>query len=564
MAGPVKVEASADKLEMLVRLRAQKAELDAQRMTELDVWSLIGYSPNCLPVFAVRKQVAARMGIEDPFDRRVTESGELPAPCGQCPQEQFHAATEFDCLMGGAAGGGKSIALVAEGLRACVRFPGLRVLLIRRSYDELEESIFPALRKFSYGQALGAKWNGVKRELRFPNLSLFRFRYLESVDDASRRHGGEYQLVLCDELSLLPPGLLDFIRYERIRSGGGQPVIGVRATSNPGGPSHGEVKERYIENTDYGKKTYRDEHGHTVRFVPARVEHNPHLDPGYVKRLDAIPDPARRAAMRDGDWDQFAGMIFKELSRERHLLEPFELPSSWVRYASVDWGYTAPWAVLWAAVDEDWRVWLYREIYATQVGEADQAKMILEAECNEQVTARYADDAMWAVRGGDVKPLAHVYADNGVHLTPAGKGPGSRVQGWQRIHSFLADAPACPHHRSLGETACPRLHIFSNVRHLWSELKNLPYDTALGHTEDADPKASDHAADALRYLLTNIEGGTDWLSTEIPPATGLPGAAKPLAPMGAWAVKAEQLVPSVRHREPDAPVQGAVMKSPYV
>jgi hypothetical protein len=547
MAAPL-VQAPAEKLQLLARLREQKAALDGQRLAELNVFSIIGYQPNCKEQYKVRKAVAARLSLPDPFDARVTEAAQdsLPPACGQCPQELFHAATEFDVLYGGAAGGGKSIALVAEGLKWCARYPGLRVLLVRRSYDELEESIFPALRKFGNGQPLGARLNKVTRELTFPNGSIFRFRYLETVDDAARRQGGEANLLLVDELTLLQPGIVDFLKFERLRSGAGQPVIGVRSTANPGGISHASVKSRYIEATDYGRKVVTDDHGLTVRFVPSRATDNFHIDPGYLKRLDAIPDPSRRAAMRDGDWDQFAGMMFPEFSEERHIVEPMPLPASWKRYNGVDWGHARPWFVGWNAIDEDGRVWVYREIYETRVGETEQARRILEAEAEgEHIIARFADDAMWATRG-DSKPIAHIYAEEGVHLTPAGKGPGSRIQGWQRWHTYLAERPACPMHRAKGWATCPGIHIFNTCPNLKAELRSLPHATT-GNPEDADPNAPDHAMDGERYFLMNIGGGATFYSS---PAPSAPLGAEVLTPMGPWGVREDQA--AAAKRDPDS------------
>jgi len=403
-----------------------------------------------------------------------------------------------------------SAALVAEGIRACARYPGLRVLLVRRSYDELNESIFPALRKFEFGQAAGGHWNGTERELTFTNKSVFRFRYLESLDDASRRQGGEYQLLLVDELTLMAPGVVDILRYERLRAAGDIPVIGCRCTSNPGGPSHGEVKARYIDATDRGAHVVTDEHGLSVRFIQAKATDNPHLDAAYHSRLAKIPDPARRAAMRDGDWEQFAGMVFVEYRHDRHTLDPIGLPDSWRRYNGIDWGFAAPWAVLWGAVDPDGRVWIYREIYQTRIGETDQALMILAAEAgDERVLIRYADDSMWNLEG-DAKPKADVYAENGVHLTKAGKGPGSRITGWQRIHSYMAEMPACPHHRASGWETCPGIHIFRTCRNLLAELRSLPY-AKTGNPEDADTKAPDHALDGLRYFLVNLGTGPEFV-----------------------------------------------------
>jgi hypothetical protein len=412
-------------------------------------------------------------------------------------------ATEDDVLYGGAAGGGKTIGLVMEAIRAAVRYPGIRVLMLRRTYDELAESLYPEFQRIGWAAALGGRWNKTDKEITFPHGSVIRLRYLESLDDASRRQGGAYQYLLIDERTLMPPGTVDVIARERLRSAHGVPVLGIRSTSNPGGASHGEVRAHYVEPTEHGRIVVTDDHGLTRRFIPAKATDNPYLDEAYFRRLDSIPDPKRRAAMRDGDWGQFAGQMFSEYRWDRHTLDPIPL--------------AAPWAVLWAAVDEDGRAWVYREIYEVQVGEADQAKKILAAEAeDEHVTVRWADDAMWATRG-DAKPISQVYAENGVYLTQAGKGPGSRVQGWQRWHTYLKDGPACPHHRALGWDTCPMIHIFRTCPNLLHELENLPHATT-GNVEDADTKAPDHAMDASRYLPLNLGGGPQFPIDDTPAA----------------------------------------------
>lgn len=533
------VLAPPDKLRRLAELRERVRQKEAERLSNVDAFAVLGYEPICLPRHEVRKQAAGRLGIESPYDPLVTEAvtGLLPEPCGKCPQEQFHAATEDDILYGGAAGGGKTAAICAEALRASVRYPGIRVLIIRRSYDELAESIYPEFQRFGWGAALGGHWNKTEKEISFPNRSLIRLRYMETLDDASRRQGGAYQLVFVDERTLLVPGIVDVIALERLRSAHGVPVIGIRSTSNPGGPGHGEVRERYIEPTEHGRKVVTNEHGLTIRFIPAKATDNPHLDAAYYRRLDAIPDPARRAAMRDGDWGQFSGQMFGQYRWDRHTLDPIPLPAVWKRYNGIDWGFANPWAVLWGAEDEDQRVWIYREIYETQVGEAEQAKRILQAEADdERVLARWADDAMWATRG-DAKPIADVYTENGCHLTQAGKGPGSRIAGWQRWHTYLAEAPACPHHRARGWATCPKIHIFRTCPKLLHELENLPY-ARTGNVEDADPAAKDHAMDAGRYLLLNLGGGPEFtvLDAEKPnPVAEAIG--EPLQPAGPFAIR---------------------------
>ena len=458
---------------------------------EVDAFGVLGYEPACVPL----------------LDGRVSE------PCGQCPQEKFAAADEFSVLLGGSAGGGKTLSLLMYAIRACIRHPRLRVGAFRRSYPELRESLLAELAQYGYADALGAAWNGTEYELRFPNNSLIMFRYAETLKDATRRQGGQYQLLVLDERTLFPPDVVTFLE-SRVRSGRTDiPVLGIRSTANPGGPGHAAVKSAFIDPTGHGEKTVTDQRGRTVRFIPARIADNPYLNPEYAADLRALPENLRRAFL-DGDWDSFAGAVFPELNRDRHVVRPFTIPAGWQRYAGIDWGYTAPWAVIWAAQDEDGRLWCYRELYETQVGEADQARRILAAEASEPVATRWADDAMWAVRG-DAKPIADVYSDNGVHLTPAGKGPGSRIAGWQRIHSYLAEAPACPHHREQGWDTCPMLHMFTGCTNLWTELTSLPH-AATGNPEDADTKAPDHAADALRYLVSGLGTGPVFLIHDDP------------------------------------------------
>lgn len=479
--------------------------------------------------------------------------GYTPTP----KQKIFHDATEFDVLFGGSLGGGKTRALVAEAIRACVAHPGLRVGVFRRSYGELRDSVVAELAELEFAQSVGARWNGTEYELKFSNGSLLMCRYAENLQDASRRQGAQYQLILFDERTQLLPDVTAYLE-SRIRSGRRDiPVLGIRSTANPGGPSHGAVRARYIDGTGHGERTYTDPAGRTVRFIPSTMRDNPHLDAAYEQRLLALPEKMRKA-LREGDWGAFAGQMFIELTHARHVIAPIPLPGSWLRYNGIDWGYSNPWAVVWGAVDEDSRVWVYREIYQTQVGEADQAKLILEAEADgEQVVARFADDAMWATRG-DAKPISDVYADNGVHLTQAGKGSGSRVNGWQRVRSYLSEGPACRHHREQGWETCPRLHIFSTCENLYRELRDLPHATK-GDPEDADTTASDHAVDGLRYMLVNLGTGPQFYlepeATGPPPLEGMPDRLpQPLGPRIAlldgtdpatpWAVASEQYPPA--------------------
>jgi hypothetical protein len=450
-------------------------------LTEEQAFPLLGYEPTCIP------RHEAMLAGRDP----------LPAPCGQCPQEQLHAATEDDVVYGGAAGGGKSMALVADDLRDGIRYPGIRIGVFRTTLDELAESIYPKLDELDY-QALHARLTGSDkqgRELRFRNGSLIRYRAADSVLGASRRQGGEYQKITIDERTLMRPTVVERLR-ERLRSSNPRiPVIGMRSGTNPGGIGHATVKQ-IVEHTDYGREVWTDEHGVTHRFIPAKVDDNPHVDAGYRRVLDSIPDEKRRAAMRDGSWDSFAGQFFDEWRRDRHVVKPFTIPPTWRRIAGIDYGFAAPWAVEWVAVDPDGRAWVYRELYKTRVIEREQAAAVLGIETLlQEDVVHHADPAMWS-RTGEAPSPAQAYSDADLRMIPA---VNDRVPGWQRIHTYLADGPACALHRAAGLERCPMLHVFETCPALIRTLPSLIHDEK--RPEDVDTHGEDHAPDALRYAL---------------------------------------------------------------
>ena len=425
-------------------------------------------------------------------------------------QEVFHKASaeRIDAILyGGAAGGGKTAAFLMDALYNAANYPGIKIGCFRRSYPELEESFLAQLAKWGYAKDLGAKWNSTNKVLKFSNGSVINFTYAENLVDASRILGGEYQAFYIDEASLMLPAVIQHIE-ERLRSGNRLvPVIGLRLASNPAGVGHKYLKDRFINPTQRGKKIYKEMVGDTtlsrsIAYIPAKATDNPHVNEGYDAVLNSIPDPQRRAAMRDGDWDAMVGQFFEQWQHSKHVIRSFSVPSSWPRYAGIDWGYREPFACVWVAVDEDGRLYVYREITATQVDAGDQAKLILEAErsANEFSVARVADPSMWGKRGTAMS-IADMYGLESCGITPA---TNDRIIGWSRVHQYLNDAPACQYHREQGLKLCPMLHVFEDYcPNFIEQIPALPRDP--GKLDDAVTRnVDDHIADALRYVCMAI------------------------------------------------------------
>jgi hypothetical protein len=399
-----------------------------------------------------------------------------------------------------------SAALLMEAIHCAANYPGMRVACIRRTYNELAESFLAELTKRQYARPLGAKYNQTDRILKFPNDSIVNFTYAQDEEDASRLLGGEYQLFCIDEISLMPEVVIQHIE-ERLRSGSRSlPVIGMRCASNPGGRAHKYLRDRFIVPTNWGKNgVVLDEDDRTVAYIQSRYVDNPYLDKGYEKILNAIADPQRRAAMRDGDWDAMLGAFFSQYSRVRHVVPSFVPPPEWPRYLGIDYGFREPFAAEWAAIDNDGRVWVYREIYATETDAQHQAQLILEAEAfaGETSVMRVADPSMWGARGTPMS-IADLYGMEGCGIA---KADNDRLNGWARFHFYLNEAPACDYHRELGWEECPLIHFMDEgCPIIIDSIPNLPRSKT--KPDDSETRnVDDHGIDALRYLLMMAGSG---------------------------------------------------------
>ena len=278
-------------------------------------------------------------------------------------------------------------------------------------------------------------------------------------------------------------------------------------STNPGGVGHKYLKDRFVNPTQRGKTVYTEKVGDTnltksVAFIPAKATDNPHINEGYEAVLESIPDPQRRAAMRDGDWDAMVGQFFEQWQYNKHVVPAFDIPKEWPRYAGIDYGYAAPFAVIWLAVDQDSRVWVYREIYATKVNADQQANLILEAErsAGEFEVVRVADPSMWGHRGTPLS-IADIYGLEGCGIMQA---DNDRINGWSRVHQHLNDGPACEYHRAQGKESCPMLHVFEERCPMFIEtIPALPRNSA--KPDDAETRnVDDHIPDALRYVIMAV------------------------------------------------------------
>ena len=417
--------------------------------------------------------------------KTVAEENVIFSP-NEGPQTDFLAASETDVLYGGAAGGGKSYAMLVDPLRFAHR-AAHRALILRRSMPELREIIDKS--RELYPKAFpGCKYKEVEKLWNFPSGAKVEFGFLERDADVYRYQGQAYSWIGFDEITHLPTEFSWNYLASRLRTTDSNITPYMRCTANPGGIGAHWVKKRYV--TPYApNESFRGEDGLTRKFIPARLMDNPYLaqDGRYEQMLKALP-PTQRKQLLEGDWDVAEGAAFTEFDRNLHIVEPFEIPIHWERIKGIDYGYASESACVWGAVDpSDSTLIIYRELYRKGMLATELATTLMQMEAYDPLSVPgVLDTACWSRTGMTGPTVGETLVKAGHKLRRADK---NRVAGKVQIHEYLKTQ----------QSGRPRLQIFNTCPNLIRELQSIPLDK--NNPEDVDTHASDHAYDALRYLI---------------------------------------------------------------
>ena len=402
------------------------------------------------------------------------------------PQTDFLAADEKDVLYGGAAGGGKSYAMLVDPLRYAHK-KAHRALILRRSMPELREMIDKS--RELYPQAFpGAKFREVEKLWNFPSGAKIEFGFLERDADVYRYQGQAYSWIGFDEITHLPTEFSWNYLASRLRTTDSSIKTYLRCTANPGGAGASWVKKRYIEPHE-DNKSFLGTDGLTRKFIPAKLVDNPYLakDGVYEQMLKSLP-PIQRRQLLEGNWDVAEGAAFVEFDNTKHIVTPFQIPVHWERVKGIDYGYAAESCCLWGAIDiNDGTLIIYRELYKKGLTGEELGSIIGNMELEDPLSVPgVLDTAAWARTGTTGPTVGEALVKAGHKLRRADK---NRIQGKIQVHEFL----------KIKENGRPRLQIFNTCPNLIRELQSIPLSKT--NPEDVDTHASDHAYDALRYLI---------------------------------------------------------------
>lgn len=397
-------------------------------------------------------------------------------------QEQFFASrVDYTCY-GGARGGGKSWCTQRKSVGGCLEYPGIRMLIVRRTYEDLENSVINPILGLLPKEV--AEYNQSKHFLQFANGSSIKFGNMESYGAATggKYQGQEFDWIFMEEATQFTEH--EFRGIDACRRGATPFPKRMYLTANPGGVGHQWVKRLFVS-----RDFLPDEDPDDYLFIKATVEDNKDLmknSPNYVKQLDLLPEDIRMAH-RYGDWDALSGGFFPEFTVRTHVVEPFPIDPRWAKYRAFDYGLDC-FACLWIAVDFEGRCYVYREFAEGKLIVSDAARAARAVTpIEERIEYTIAPPDMWSTQKDTGKTMAQVFIESGM---PIIKANNSRVQGWMAVKELLkpmADGK-------------PVLMVFNTCKGLIDDIMAIQHDEKNVSDCAKQPHDITHRPDALRYF----------------------------------------------------------------
>lgn len=408
-----------------------------------------------------------------------------------------------EVLFAGPAGTGKSRACLEKLHAMALKNPGMRGLICRKTLASLGSTALVTFEQHvakEYLQHGEMKWFGGSAKeaacYKYKNGSVI---VVGGMDKSMKIMSSEYDVVYVQEATELTEEDWEAITT-RLRNGQVS-FQQLMADANPHVPTHW-LKIR----CDTGK----------TRMIRSRHEDNPTLfDPrtgemtrggrDYMSKLDALTG-VRYQRLRKGIWCAAEGLVYEEFDPDIHVHKKINRPPiSWTRYITVDFGYTNPMVVQFWAEDEDGRLYLYKELYATKTTVDEMAPKIKEA-----MNLKYEPRPRMIICDHDAEGRAVLERELGMSTTAAKKSVEDGIQAVKkrmrvsdadgRPRVYLCEGALVGQDKELANAKKPTCTLEEVVGYIWDR------GTAKAQLDGKPPKEEpvkedDHGMDAMRYMV---------------------------------------------------------------
>lgn len=414
------------------------------------------------------------------------------------PQLKFINAKSRYVGYGGARGGGKSFVARILIILLALKYNGIQILILRRTFPELRENHIIPLRRLLKSDDLDkseriALWKSADKVFEFPNGSRVVMGYCDGEMDVLQFQGQSYDVIFMEEATQFTQFQFNCLTECNRPSGLVQGDIfspRMYFTANPGGVGHQWFKRLFID-----KQYQQSEKPEDYTMIRARVYDNEFImenDPNYVRMLQNLPTE-RRKAMLDGDWDAFEGQFFPEFNRDIHVVKPFKPDSTYRIFRTRDYGLDMC-ATYWAACDYENNFYIYKELYEPNLIVSEAGRKINDM-TDEKIYIDFAPPDLYNKNSQTGKSAVDIFYSSSGHILT--KANNDRPNGWLAVKEMLALKKD-----SQGNFR-PQLYICENCTNLIRTLPLLVFDPKKPEDCLKDPHEITHAPDALRYLCAS-------------------------------------------------------------
>ncbi len=414
-----------------------------------------------------------------------------------------------EVILAGPAGTGKSRGNLEYLNYWAMEYPGCRLLMVRKTRRSLTESGMVTLEQKVLHPAQGVHFVSSRQEYQYPNGSIIG---VSGLDKPSKIMSSDWDLIFAQEALELDDEDWEMCTI-RLRNGV-LPVQQLIGDCNADSPLHW-LKQRARDGGTLMLDTKHEDN-------PTLFSRNGAMTPEgerYLAKLDRLTG-VRYARYRLGLWVAAEGTVYEDSwDRSRILINTYRVPKEWPRYLAVDFGFTNPFACLWAAIDPDGRIIIYRQIYHTRRLVEDHAQDIAAASgwfhLLPKDHPRHKDTpAEWAdplpreiICDHDAEDRATLERHLRLFTTPAHKSVSDGIQAVASRFRAAGDGRAriqimrdclVERDRDLAEGKQPTCLEDEPESYIWDMRQNLKRG-------DQPVKADDHALDALRYLTARFD-----------------------------------------------------------
>lgn len=295
--------------------------------------------------------------------------------------ECYGAARDFwrykgqEVVLAGPYETGKTMATVYKLHLLLSKYPGSRGLMVRQTYKSLISSVVVTYENKVLPASPGhpdcpvQRYGGEKPEwYDYPNGSRLT---LGGMDHPDKFLSSEFDFIYINQLEEISLDAYEKLVGRATGRAGNAPYSQVLADCNPGAPTHWILARESL-------KMFKSKHEDNPTLYDPHTGEITEQGERSIAALESLTG-VRYKRGRLGLWAGAEGQVYELWDDDIHLIDRFEIPETWERFRSIDFGYVNPFVCQWWALDEDKRLYLYREIYMsrrTVAAHADEIKRI--------------------------------------------------------------------------------------------------------------------------------------------------------------------------------------------